>query len=275
MGRWGRLSIKLFYFYYAIFTITFAHTTTEKPLVIITASYNNEQWCKQYFLSIVQQEYSNWILIYIDDNSTDSTYRIIQELIHEYDVSNKVVLIKNDERKGHLHNQYYAIHSCDPNAIILIVDGDDTLAHNHVFEAINNTYADENIWLTYGQFWYVKKNKKGFCKPIPQEIIQQNGIRTISWRTSHLRTFYAGLYQQIAYQDLLYEGKFFPKCVDVATMFAMIEMAGMHIKFIPDILYLYNDDNPLSYHHDPTHQRMLEAYIRTLQPYQPLKEKVW
>ena len=55
----------------------------------------------------------------------------------------------------------------------------------------------------------------------------------------------------------------------------MIEIGGHHVRFIPDILYIYNDDNPLSYHHDPTHQRELEAYIRKMPRYAPLKEKIW
>ena len=99
--------------------------------------------------------------------------------------------------------------------------------------------------------------------------------RKLSWRTSHLRTFYAGLFQLIRLEDLLYNGQLLPKCVDVATMFAMIEMAGSHIKFIPEVLYIYNDNNPISYHHDPAHQREIEAYLKQQPPYQPLKEKVW
>ena len=252
-----------------------AQSIAEKPLIIITASYNNSIWCNQYFDSIINQEYDNWILFYIDDNSTDDTYEQMKQLIQLHNVDDKVILIKNPERRGHLHNQYHAIHACNKNHVIIILDGDDWLAHNHVFETINAAYADENIWLTYGQFWYLKKDKKGFCRPIAPDIIEKNAIREISWRTSHLRTFYAGLFQSIKYEDLLYQGAFFPKCVDVATMFPMIEMASTHIKYIPDVLYIYNDDNPLSYHHDPTHQREIEAYIRTMPRYQPLKEKPW
>jgi len=247
----------------------------ELPIVIVTASYNNSAWCQKYFESIIRQAYHNWFLIYINDNSTDDTLECIQQLIDLYGVSDKICIINNEERKGHLHNQYHAIHTINPNHIVIIVDGDDWLAHEHVFQTINTLYQSEDVWLTYGQFWYLKKNKKGFCKTIPNNVIASNSVREITWRTSHLRTFYAGLFQAIRQEDLLYEGNFFPKCADVVTMFAMIEMAGFHIKFIPEILYVYNDDNPLSYHHDPSHQRQLEECIRKKPRYQPLKEKVW
>ncbi len=246
-----------------------------QQLVVITASYNNSMWCKKYLGSIATQTYTNWFLIYINDCSTDDTLECIQSLIHEYQLEDKVLIINNPERKGHLYNQYHAIHSVDPHKIIAIIDGDDWLAHENVFQVINDTYQDPQVWLTYGQFWYLKKNKKGFCKPIPKEIIEKNGIRDITWRTSHLRTFYAGLFHAILPEDLMYEGTFFPKCADVVTMFAMIEMAGFHTKFIPEILYIYNDDNPLSYHHNPAHQRELEECIRKKRRYAPLKDKIW
>lgn len=251
------------------------NTNDQKSLVIITASYNNEQWIEQYFNSIVQQYYENWTLVYIDDNSTDNTLSAFKTLVHQYGIEDRVTLIRNDTRMGHLYNQYHAIHACRKNDIIIIIDGDDWLAHEHVFERIMQAYENENVWLTYGQFWYLKKNKKGFCKPIPADIIAQNAIRDISWRTSHPRTFYAGLFQLIRLEDLLYHGTFFPKCADVVTMLPMIEMAGNHITCIDEVLYIYNDDNPLSYHHDPTHQRTLEAYIKAMPRYQPLKEKPW
>lgn len=267
--------MRLLWGFLSLFIACSAEITQQKPLVIITASYNNSQWCKKYLDSIAQQTYQNWFLIYINDNSTDDTLECITSLIYEYHLEDKVLILNNSERKGHLYNQYHAIHSVDSDKIIVIVDGDDWLAHENVFATINTIYQDPDIWLTYGQFWYLKKNKKGFCKPIPKEVTQNNGIRDITWRTSHLRTFYAGLFQSISYDDLLHEGNFFPKCADVVTMFAMIEMAAFHVKFIPEILYIYNDDNPLSYHHDPTHQRELEECIRKKRRYEPLKEKTW
>lgn len=259
----------------SFFLISFTIHAIQKPIIIITASYNNAAWVEPYLYSIAQQQYQNWTAIYVDDHSTDETVVALQALLEKQQLTDKFLIVQNDQRKGHLYNQYHAIHACDPNAIIIILDGDDWLAHEHVFELINDIYQNENIWLTYGQFWYLKKNKKGFCRPIPPEIIQNNGIREISWRTSHLRTFYAGLFQAIQYEDLLYNGDFFPKCADVVTMFAMIEMAGFHIRFIPDILYIYNDDNPLSFHHDPTFQREIESYIRKMPRYMPLREKIW
>lgn len=268
---------KNFIFYFILFSFftNIYSANNPKKIIVITASYNNEAWIKNYFESLKKQTHQDWLVIYIDDCSTDNTFGLLQDQIKSAHLESKFVLIRNEERMGHLFNQYHAIHSCDKDSIIFILDGDDWLAHENVFQVINQIYQDENVWLTYGQFFYLHKNKKGFCKPIPEEILANGSIREISWRTSHPRTFYAGLFQLIQIEDLYYEGAFFPKCADVATMFPMIEMASNHVKFIPEILYIYNDANPISYHHDPTHQRTIEAYLRTLPRYKKLELKPW
>ena len=122
----------------------------------------------------------------------------MQSFNRQASLDNKFILISNDQRRGHLCNQYHAIHSAPPNSIVIIVDGgDDWLANEHVFETINALYQDEDVWLSYGQFLYWKKNKKGFCCAIPQDIIAQNNVREISWRTSHLRLFMSDYFKQL------------------------------------------------------------------------------
>jgi len=242
------------------------------PIVVVTASYNNAQWYEKNLSSVFQQEYDNWRLLYIDDCSTDGTADLVTDYCAISGYQDRVAIIRNEERMGHLANQYKAIHSCKKEEIIVIVDGDDWLAHEHVFETINRIYQIEDVWLTYGQFWYLKKDMLGCCRPVPQSVFAQGTIRTFKpWVTSHLRTFYAGLFQSIAREDLYYQGTWYPMCADVAAMFSMIEMAGIHVKFIKEILYIYNDANTLNfYHNNMEKQRMIEKYIREQVPYEPL-----
>ncbi len=96
---------------------------------------------------------------------------------------------------------------------------------------------------------YYPEGEIGICKAIPDEIIKTNSFRKYNWVTSHLKTFYAGLFKRIKLYDLQYDGKFFSMANDVAMMMPMLEMArNGHIKFISDILYVYNHHNPLSNH---------------------------
>lgn len=244
----------------------------DKTFVIVCASFNNQNVIVKNLRSIFLQKYSKWRLIYINDNSTDATLDIFNDVVAKSRLSSKITLINNTTRRGHLYNQYHAIHSCKDDEIIVIVDGDDWLAHDGVLSYLNDVYKDPNVWLTYGQFLYYKKERKGICKPVAEDIITKNSYRRdCPWIFSHIRTFYAGLFKAIDKKDLMFEGSFWPMCADVATMLPMLEMTGGRFKYIPDILYIYNDTNPLNiFNNRKEQQRILEAKIRSLPVYSSL-----
>ena len=75
------------------------------------------------------------------------------------------------------------------------------------------------------------------------------------FRTSHLRTFRAGLFHRIAEQDPGYAclkddaGRWLTSAVDVALMCPLLEMAGFaRARFADRVLYHYNDEGPNHIH---------------------------
>ena len=67
------------------------------------------------------------------------------------------------------------------------------------------------------------------------------------WNFSHLKTFKFELFRQIKKEDFLdIDGKFMKCTYDLALMFPIAEMSGGKFKFIEDILYVYNNDNPIN-----------------------------
>jgi hypothetical protein len=81
------------------------------------------------------------------------------------------------------------------------------------------------------------------------------------------------LFKKIKYEDLLHEGNFFAMTWDMAIMLPMVEMASNgHVKFLPEVMYVYNHSNPLSDHViDVELQRRLHAVIAAKKKYAPLK----
>lgn len=191
-------------------------------------------------------------------------------------MEHKVTFIKNKERKRHLYNQYHAIHSCHDHEIIVIVDGDDWLAHKDVLSYLNSIYANQNVWLTYGHYRNYKAKTLGFPRFISPEKIAQSSFRK-TFRNklfpfSHLRTFYAGLFNKIRKKDLMDEGSFFPAAADLATMFPMVEMAHLHMKFIQKVLLIYNDVNSLSFHCSQSNlQQQCAAAVLEKKSYAPIE----
>lgn len=244
----------------------------QKKIVIITASYNNKQWYKRNLESLFSQEYDNWHLIYTDAASADGTADLVEQFVAQAGMQDKVTLVRNSTRKGPLENQFHAIHRCNPEDIIVILDGDDWLPHNQVLAYINHVYSRENVWLTYGQFIEYPSYTRGFCCQMPDYVIKNNLFREFAHIPSHMRTFYAGLFQRIKKEDLCDEsGNFFMMTGDIAAMFPMIEMARDHFKFIDEIIYVYNGANALNEHKiSKDMQRSIDLQIRS----KPRYEKV-
>lgn len=240
---------------------------------IVTASYNNKKYYERNLSSIFNQNYDNYELIYIDDCSTDGTGELVENFIKENCPKCKVTFIKNEvSMRSPLHNQYLAIHSVDPSSIIVILDGDDWFPHSDVLKILNEAYSNNDIWLTYGQFQVYPTGALGFNRPYSEDIIKNNAYREDPYQPSHLRTYYAWLFQAISLKDVLYDGIIFKMTGDLAVSMPMIEMTGGKFKFISEIMCIYNEDNDLNEHKiDMTLQHGLSPVIRSRTKYNPLK----
>lgn len=234
-------------------------TQEEKLIIIVTPSYNNKEWWEWNLKSLLNQNYTNYRIIITDDCSTDGTGDAIENYIKVNQLEHKVTLIKNKERRGALHNLYTMIHSCPNDAIIATVDGDDALPDPEVLKRLNHIYSTRDVWLTYGQFIEYPNNTKGWCTPIPSDIVTNNSFREYPHLSSHLRTFYAWLFKSIKPEDLLYNGEFYKMSWDYAMMLPMIEMAGeRHYCFENQIMYVYNSANAIN---DHKISRQLQAHL--------------
>ncbi|HEV2600736.1 MAG TPA: glycosyltransferase family 2 protein [Candidatus Babeliales bacterium] len=249
-------------------------TLQEKDMVIVIASYNNKDWYIKNLDSVLSQEYDAYRVIYIDDYSPDGTAQLVQEYIDNHPEGHRVTLIKGHERRGAHANIYRAITACKNHEIVIIVDGDDWLSHSRVLKTINQYYADENVWLTYGQYQRYPANTIGICRAIPQQVIATNRYREYHWVTTHLRTFYAWLFKQVKLKDFLYQGQFVPSAGDQIGMFGMLEKSGGRFAFIPEVLYRYNRANVINVektgHENAQLQLDLAKYTRKKEKYTPL-----
>lgn len=242
----------------------------EKPFAIIITSYNNADYCTKNLLSVFEQKYSNYRVLYIDDASTDDTYEKVEKCIRDSGQENRVALIRNKRSLTQIENVYRALHVCKDEEIVLLVDGSDWLAHNRVLEVLNDCYADPNIWMTYGSYCEYPSYKKGFGRgEIPRKIHLSHSYRKFSNKKfifSHLRTAYAGLFKKIKMEDLLKDGNFMTASGERAFMLPLVEMAKEHAHYIKSILYIDN------HHATEETQDGYAGYLTSLPPYAPVTD---
>jgi glycosyltransferase involved in cell wall biosynthesis len=248
----------------------------QKPVefVVLVPSYNNEKWVVQNLESIANQTYPHWSMYYINDCSSDRTGQIVDEFVKLRGIEHKCKVVHNTTRKLAMTNLYEGIHNIDPTKVVVICDGDDWFANNSVLERLAKTYSNKKIWMTYGNYQTWPEDRGSTCDLIPDKVRKNQLFRSYRWVSSHLRTFYAKLFQQIKKEDFIWKGEgFFPMTYDLAIMFPMLEMASKkHYRFITDVLYIYNISNPLNdFKVNLQLQEEIERYIRSRQPYEPLK----
>lgn len=247
-----------------------------KKFVIIIPSYNNAKWYEQNVLSAIAQDYpeDRYRIIYKNDASTDGTGDLVGNLIAKNGWKN-IELINNEERKGALHNIYDMVHSCEDSEIVIDLDADDKFSGSHVIKRLNQEYQNPDVWMTWGSYLDSSNNCRGCCKSYEQNVIDTNNYHRVSWRGSHCRTRISKLFKQIKKEDLMFQGKFFMSAWDLSYQLRMMSMAGGRFSYIDDILYIYNNDNPISdYKVRAQEQAFFDGYIRSQKPYQKL-DKLW
>ena len=208
---------------------------------IIVPVYNAEPWIEKCIKSIMSQSYHNWTCHVTDDCSVDNTASIIRSIN-----DHRIVKVFNQQRQFTLHNIAATIdnNKFDDEDIIMVVDGDDWLAHNGVFDRVLTEY-EYGAWSTYGQIAFLSGRSNDTDRRLHADIGKYR--KDNMWVMTALRTFKVHLWNRIDRKDLLdVDGNYFKTSGDVAFMFPIAEMCGHDkIKFIPDVIYLYNDQNPI------------------------------
>lgn len=242
--------------------------------VIVVALYNMEQWLEQTINSIRGQSYGNFRCFLGDDMSTDSSAEVVANAIRN---DPRFQLIRHREKKFSMGNIATLIDIARPDDedVIVLVDGDDYLAHPDVLQKLADIYKECDCWMTHGSYRGIQASEKDpICKPYPPEILENGSFRQVKWRASHLKTFKYKLWKRIRpdaftiteeefnrarwrafwsgkirtwlnwlkirHTDLIDpSGRYIRRCDDKAFTFPMLEMAGPKVCFIDEIFYIF------------------------------------
>ncbi len=213
-------------------------------MIVLTTSYNCENYIEKSLLSIMSQRFRDFKCYITDDMSTDKTVDVIKKTINGDD---RFILIENKIKLYQPGNYDQVIRGLNipDDEICVEVDGDDWLSNSNVFSFINEIYQNENIWMTSGSFKY-HDGRPGFANP-PKNF---TNIRKQTFTLSHLRTWKSWLWKKIKEEDLKDNLRnYWGAAGDLSFMFPMLEMSGEeHFKYISDVLYIYNESNPINDH---------------------------
>jgi len=230
-------------------------TGNEQLIVIISPFFNCPNYIAKCIQSVAAQDYDNYMHILVNDCSTDNTVDILKSTIEALpqDIQDKFLIANNTENRGAVRNQIDHIRSLtNNNSIIMLLDGDDSLLNDNTIFSQYNAIYDGTTEFTYGSCWSMVDNIPLISQPYPEQIKQDRTYRNhhFNWILpyTHLRTFKKYLLNDIA--DSMFQdesGQWFKAGGDGSVFYALIEAADPNkVKCLQDIVYNYNDINPLN-----------------------------
>ena len=236
---------------------------------VVVPFYNAEKWIGKSIDSLMRQRHKNFICTLIDDVSTDNSSEIVRQAVENDD---RFQLISNQEKRYALGNIAYALESteCRLDDVVILLDGDNWLSSSKVLSRLSKAYINEECLLTYGSYVYHPHGERGVePSEYPQEVVKNNMFRQDKWRASHLRTFKHRLWNNLNHDDLKdEEGNYYKMAYDQAIMLPLLEMSGERTSFIPEILHVYNKENPLNIDKNKAQEQFaLAQKIRKKAPY--------
>mgnify|MGYP001167580740 FL=1 len=224
---------------------------------IVVPVFNSEKYIERCLNSIAKQSHQRFQVQVVDDCSSDSSYEIAASICEK---NKNFKILRNNRRIGALNNIFNLLHTKikEPSKTIdVIIDGDDYLYRSDVLNIIEEKYIKKDCLITHGSH-ISSKGVQG--KKYPRFIREFNLFRKYFWYASHLKTFRHDLWLAINPQDFLNKDReYFSVASDLAIMFPMLEMAGNRQEFISEILYSYNDNNPISDHKIRRKEQILSA----------------
>lgn len=226
----------------------------EQQIVVVSTFYNCEKYIENCIDSVASQDYDNYLHYLIDDASTDNTVLKVEEKLKTLsaELRNKFIFIKNKTNVGAVKNQVEIFRQLPADSIVIILDGDDSLINdNSIFNFYNNLYS-EGTEFTYGSCWSMVDNIPLISQPYPEEIKKTKQYRNyrFNWGMpyTHLRTFRKHLIDNCEDSQFRDEhGQWYRAGGDGSVFYSLIEQADPNkVKCIQDIVYNYNDTNPLN-----------------------------
>jgi len=242
----------------------------ERHIAVVTPFYNCRNYIEQCIESVASQDYDHWHLFLIDDCSTDDSFDVALSYIEALGIpKHKVSLFRNNENKGAVFNQVMTIRNCvSKDSIVMLLDGDDSIVNDpKIFDTYNNLF-DEEAEFCYGSSWSMADNIPLVSQPYPPEVLRDKSYRQykFNWGMpyTHLRVFVKRLIDDVpdsAFKDS--QGNWLKAGGDNAVFYNILEQADpARVRVVTDIVYNYNDKNPLNdYKVNPIQQNLARDMV--------------
>lgn len=150
------------------------------PLVtFVLLTYNQEKYIQEAVESAFAQTYEPLVILISDDASTDRTYKIIEEMVKDYQGPHKIIVNRNDVNEGligHVNKIFDIVRS----EILVMAAGDDISIPCRTSRIVQEFLKGEDIYLVHSNVMKIDENKKEMGVMIPPIIRKKMMLHDIA-----------------------------------------------------------------------------------------------
>jgi glycosyltransferase involved in cell wall biosynthesis len=234
-------------FYQITFLLALINLYSNEKIELIIPSYNVEDYCERTIQSIINQDYQDFTVHYIDDGSSDNTYLKVTNYIKKFplELQEKFNVYRFENHKGSVERLYESISKCEDDRKIVFFEGNCSFLKKDSLTKISNSLDPKKIWLIYGQSQEHLSKKREKTKKFSSKNLFTNSMRGKNFKRARIKAFYAGLFKKVAIKDFFFRSKFIDENFDIAYMFPMMEMAREKTLFFSEALCEYSKKHDL------------------------------
>lgn len=218
----------------------------KNEIYVISCAYKANRFAKNCIESVFAQTRKVKKHIYIDDLSDDEglTSKTATNIVKQHNIDNVDIVI-NDQRKFRLKNIYDAIQTIDnPEAIVMLLDGDDWFSTKDVVKIIDDTYSNHpHMEYIYTNWMYSHNMQLGISRNIPGNSFDPYKGE---WVTSAMATFKVKTFKSIPESNFKdWDGDWIKMGTDQAYILPILHMLKTRddgyssVGFINAPLYVY------------------------------------
>lgn len=209
--------------------------------LILVPAYNCAKKIDKTIRSVATQTYENWVMIIVDDVSSDNTASAARRSANKWNVDGKVSVLVRTEKHGEVRNTLDICTHLDDDTVVVRLDAGDWITDMGCFEMLDIVYQQHNpavLWTNQRWAW----SGYTICGPIDKNV----SVYDQPWKSSHLKTFRAreikGLNEKNFKDD---DGNWIQIACDQAVFLPMMERArrkGRDLAYLPIVMYHYDID---------------------------------
>jgi glycosyltransferase involved in cell wall biosynthesis len=203
----------------------------DRPLFsVLVANFNNASFIDEAIRSVLNQTYSNWEVIIVDDASTDHSFQVLKKFQHD----ERIKIFYNDRNSGAGFTKRKCVELSN-GEIAGFLDSDDALCENAIEVMVEAHLSNSNCCLIYSKFIFcdVELNEEDYSNYAIQIPPESSYLKQNTGRISHFATFKVSFYKLTEGINASYK-----RAVD-QSLYLVLEESGGELLFIDRFLYKY------------------------------------